>query len=240
MTHHMISFLILGCLTASAQNDSGSVPLRDVIGRLETQHGIKFSYVDQWIAGVSVRLPLTGQTVEEQVTAALRGTNLGFRHVTKGHIALFKNGEPIRVPSEKPANVLKDSVREQSTAAALPDVHFAAVEEVVVPLLPAFQDTTRLEPEITSADEFFHFSLWKNIHTDPRNAGLPSRHNVSFNVLSNREMEIQGFELGLLGNSKRVSVEGLQIGIGGNSTTGSMSGIQVGGGWFGLNAGIQF
>lgn len=227
MIRFILTLLMSGYLSVSAQNDSGVISLRDAIGRLEVKHGIKFSYIDQWIAGVSVRLPLSG-TVDEQVTAVLRGTNLGFRYVTEKHIALFKNAEPIHLPVEKPVKAKQDTVRKESSIDTVPSIQLAAAEEMVIPILPLFQDTTRLESEIEAADNFFHFSLWKNIHTDPMHPSTPSRHNVSLNVLSRREMDIQGIELGLMGNFKRRSVEGLQIGVGGNSTSGPMSGIQIG------------
>lgn len=47
MIRFILTLLMSGYFSASAQNDSGVISLRDAIGRLEVKHGINFSYIDR-------------------------------------------------------------------------------------------------------------------------------------------------------------------------------------------------
>jgi len=88
------AYLFLAGQTAySEQAAVETVPLKTILLKLETTFHVKFSYIDQQIAGINVNTTETKSNLSESLQEILKGTHISFKMMDDENVVLFR--EPV-------------------------------------------------------------------------------------------------------------------------------------------------
>lgn len=213
-------------MSADAQEQGVEWPLRKALDAIENRHHVRFSFVDRLVDGVRVVMPDRLEDLQGSLVSVLEGTGLRFQFLDPDHILIFKDVgfqetafrrvETLSVqPSLEGRHRLADEILASDSLSTGESID---VRDTIILVKP---DSGR--PAIPASERFFHFGLWRNIHTS---RDQPSTSSISMNVLSFTPLYLQGIEFGIIGNFGRSRMEGVQIALGGNSTAWS-SGVQA-------------
>jgi len=78
-------------LTAYAQDQTVSLPLKEVLNQIEIQHAVKFNYIDEEIVVHKIIPPLSRTTLEVKIDYIQTKTKLQFKFVTETLITISNN-----------------------------------------------------------------------------------------------------------------------------------------------------
>ncbi len=213
-------------ISTGAQERGDEWPLRKALEAIENRHHVRFSFVDRLVDGVYVAMPDRLEDLQGSLVSVLDGSGLRFQFLDPDHILIFKD-----------VGFQESVFRRVETVSVQPSLerYHRLADQVLIPdSLPMekpmdIRDTVVIikadtgRPVFQASERFFHFGLWRNIHTGP---DRPSTSSVSMNVLSFTPIYLQGIELGIIGNFGRSRMEGVQVAVGGNSSAWS-SGVQA-------------